>query len=104
MLQVDNALTAAHNVLFSKGLDTAVATSRQQHAANVEAAHEAREAYLKKACSLLFLHSELCNLVDILPQTAITGVSPTRCVDMQSMGTLHLSHCSCGVLLWLCTC
>ncbi len=51
MLQVDNALTAAHNVLFSKGLDTAVATSRQQHAANVEAAHEAREAYLKKACS-----------------------------------------------------
>ena len=33
-----------------KGLDTAVATSRQQHAANVEAAHEAREAYLKKAC------------------------------------------------------
>ena len=50
MLQVDNALTAAHNVLFSKGLDTAVATSRQQHAANVEAAHEAREAYLKKAC------------------------------------------------------
>ena len=50
ILQVDNALTAAHNVLFSKGLDTAVATSRQQHAANVEAAHEAREAYLKKAC------------------------------------------------------
>ena len=32
-----------------KGLDTAVATSRQQHAANVEAANEAREAYLKKA-------------------------------------------------------
>ena len=48
--QVDNALTAAHNVLFPKGLDTAVATSRQQHAVNVEAAHEAREAYLKKAC------------------------------------------------------
>ena len=52
VLQVDNALTAAHNVLFSKGLDTAVATSRQQHAANVEAANEAREAYLKKAGTL----------------------------------------------------
>lgn len=48
LLQVDNALTAAQNVLFPKGLDTAVATSRQQHAANVEAANEAREAYLKK--------------------------------------------------------
>ena len=48
-LQVDNALTAAQSVLFPKGLDTAVATSRQQHAANVEAANEAREAYLTKA-------------------------------------------------------
>ena len=52
--QVDNALTAAQSVLFPKGLDTAVATSRQQHAANVEAANEAREAYLTKA-SLLSL-------------------------------------------------
>lgn len=49
MSQVDNALTTAQNVLFPKGLDTAVATSRQQHAAKVEAANEAREAYLKKA-------------------------------------------------------
>lgn len=68
--QVDNALTSAHSVLFPKGLDTAVATSRQQHAANVEAANEAREAYLKKACLsvghcpiTLWPNSDVCGAV-----------------------------------------
>ena len=71
VLQVDNALTAVHNVLFSKGLDTAVATSRQQHAANVEAAHEAREAYLKKAC--------FCACTSYPAPPACAGVQHRKC-------------------------
>ena len=70
--QVDNALTAAQNVLFPKGLDTAVATSRQQHAANVEAANEAREAYLKKArrCSTHWLHKYAENNPEQIPKNS----------------------------------
>lgn len=62
MTQVDSALSAAQSVLYPKGLDNVVAASRAQHAATVEAAHEARDAYLKKvhclfARSLIFLLS-----------------------------------------------
>ncbi len=66
---MDNALTAAQNVMFPKGLDTAVATSRQQHAANVEAANEAREAYLKKAghSSTIWQHKSARNNPEPLP-------------------------------------
>ncbi|KAK9907730.1 hypothetical protein WJX75_008823 [Coccomyxa subellipsoidea] len=46
--KVDSALSAAQSVLYPKGLDNVVAASRAQHAATVEAAHEARDAYLKK--------------------------------------------------------
>ena len=67
--QVDNALTTAQNVLFPKGLDTAVATSRQQHAAKVEAANEAREAYLKKARrSTYWLHKYAENNPEQMPR------------------------------------
>ena len=45
---MDSALCAAQSVLYPKGLDNVVAASRAQHAATVEAAHEARDAYLKK--------------------------------------------------------
>lgn len=48
--QVDSALSAAQSVLYPKGLDNVVVASRAQHAATVEAAHEARDAYLKKVC------------------------------------------------------
>ena len=51
--QVDSALSAAQSVLYPKGLDNVVAASRAQHAATVEAAHEARDAYLKKVHSQL---------------------------------------------------
>lgn len=47
-MQVDSALSAAQSILYPKGLDNVVAASRVQHAATVEAAHEARDAYLKK--------------------------------------------------------
>lgn len=46
--QVDTALTTAHSILFPKGLENVVAASRARHDATVEAAHEARVAYLKK--------------------------------------------------------
>jgi hypothetical protein len=49
--QVDSALSAASSLLYPKGLDGAVVASRARHAETVEAAHEAREAYLKKARS-----------------------------------------------------
>ena len=47
-MQVDNALSAATSLLYPKGLDGVVVASRQRHAQTVEAAHQARDAYIKK--------------------------------------------------------
>jgi hypothetical protein len=51
--QVDSALCTAHNLLFPKGLESAMAASHARHDATVEAAHEARVAYLKKVIPIL---------------------------------------------------
>ena len=48
IVQVDGALSAATSLLYPKGLENVVLASRARHAETVEAAHEARDAYLKR--------------------------------------------------------
>ena len=45
---MDGALSAATSLLYPKGLENVVLASRARHAETVEAAQEARDAYLKR--------------------------------------------------------